>query len=257
MRASAGERHISGAEGIYRETEVTGTVTSLLDRALSHARGVPDEVRIKITRLSLAPVVVRALPVVTVRNERVGDAREFISACLLRLGISGRAADAAFSIVYGGEGMRGAAVISMSDGRRMDADRSRGVRVTNLGITDEAGAVLARRLGEMGLDTTTVKEALVLASKVSAHDAVVAELCVSDDPDYLTGYVASGKFGYARIPAIKEKGSESGGRVFFVREDTDMEELTDYLQEVPVMVNGVSAVHGEISKDEFLGRLDS
>ena len=34
---------------------------------------------------------------------------------------------------------------------------------------------------------------IVLATKVSAHPATVAELCWSDDPEYITGYVASRK----------------------------------------------------------------
>jgi 6-carboxyhexanoate--CoA ligase len=36
-----------------------------------------------------------------------------------------------------------------------------------------------------------VKEAPVLATKVSAHPATIAELCWSDDPEYITGYVTS------------------------------------------------------------------
>lgn len=55
-----------------------------------------------------------------------------------------------------------------------------------------------------------IKEALALASKVSQHPAAVAELCWSDDPDYITGYVAGKKMGYQRITAMKEYGTEEG-----------------------------------------------
>ncbi len=61
-----------------------------------------------------------------------------------------------------------------------------------------------------------IKEALALASKVSWHPAAIAELCWSDDPDYITGYVASKKLGYQRITAMKEYGAEAGCRVFLL-----------------------------------------
>jgi 6-carboxyhexanoate--CoA ligase len=60
-----------------------------------------------------------------------------------------------------------------------------------------------------------VKEALMLATKVSAHPATVAELCWSDDPEYITGYVASKKQGYQRIMKLKEYAHE-GSRIPFV-----------------------------------------
>ena len=44
----------------------------------------------------------------------------------------------------------------------------------------------------MRINTTTVKEALILASKLH-HAHIIAEVCISDDPDYTTGYFASEK----------------------------------------------------------------
>lgn len=48
----------------------------------------------------------------------------------------------------------------------------------------------------------------MLATKVSEHPATVAELCWSDDPKYITGYVASKELGYQCITKLKEYGDE-------------------------------------------------
>ena len=50
-----------------------------------------------------------------------------------------------------------------------------------------------------------VKEALMLASKAASWPDVIAEVCISDDPDYTTGYIASKELGYLRIPNIKRE----------------------------------------------------
>jgi len=80
-----------------------------------------------------------------------------------------------------------------------------------------------------------VREALVLASKVAAGSGIVAELCWSDDPEYTTGYVASGH-GYIRIPHCKPLGNTVGGRIFFVNPLADLSMLENYLQHQPVLV---------------------
>lgn len=57
-------------------------------------------------------------------------------------------------------------------------------------------------------------EAMAIASKV-ASAGTICELCCSDDPKYTTGYI-SFQNTYYRIPNMKEKGSDCGGRVFIV-----------------------------------------
>ena len=85
-------------------------------------------------------------------------------------------------------------------------------------------------------------EAIVLASKVQAAPGIVAELCVSDDPDYVTGYVASKSLGYRRITTIKERGDPAGGRVFLFRGPRDLvPACVRFLQERSVLVVGVPA----------------
>ena len=88
--------------------------------------------------------------------------------------------------------------------------------------------------------------------KVSSCNHVIAELCISDDPDYTTGYVASRDFGYTRIPHIKNKGNKSGGRVFFVKEGVDIRNVIGYLEKKPVVINKISSCKGIESIDEIL-----
>lgn len=148
--------------------------------------------------------------------------------------------------------MRGAAVVNSESGERLEPDMERGVRVSRLGISKPASKILSSKLSRHRINTDTVKEALILASKVAFCKPMVAELCVSDDPDYTTGYVASKKFGYVRIPHIKSKGSISGGRAFFVNGDADIEEIIHYLEKVPVITGEVSPCRGTLQLNEIL-----
>jgi 6-carboxyhexanoate--CoA ligase len=97
-----------------------------------------------------------------------------------------------------------------------------------------------------------VREALTLASKVLSSRRIIAELCVSDDPDYTTGYIASRKFGYVRIPNIKSAGSKEGGRAFFVKEGAGIKEISNYLERVPVMIMEIAPCKGLTRIDEIL-----
>ena len=51
---------------------------------------------------------------------------------------------------------------------------------------------------ELGYTDNHVQEALVLASKVLSAPNVVGELCWSDDPNYIIGYVSANNI-YHRI----------------------------------------------------------
>ena len=64
---------------------------------------------------------------------------------------------------------------------------------------------------------------------------MLAEVCISDDPDYTTGYVATRSLGYVRVPNMKSAGSPVGGRLFLVNTD-DVAEVVAYLEHTPVLV---------------------
>jgi 6-carboxyhexanoate--CoA ligase len=236
--------HISGAEGLYEEEDVEGALRSYLLRARTHPRGEPELIALTVERLRTKPKEIGTLPLCTLSCGSPREADSLIRGVLESLGVSGRAATAGLRVVRDVRTMRGAALIEMNSGRRLEPDRKRGVRATRMGIESGALASLRRRLARIGLNTPTVREALVLASKVAHAPGVVAEFCISDDPGYTTGYIASRKFGYLRIPNIKSAGSREGGRAIFLRESGSVEEAVRYLEETPTLITAVSRVTG-------------
>ena len=62
MRASNGKRHISGAEGIYREAKINEVVSSYMHRAFDHVKGQPDSLSIKVSMLKGDPLYISIPP---------------------------------------------------------------------------------------------------------------------------------------------------------------------------------------------------
>ena len=258
MRASrkkkgrdAGEVHISGAEGIYENSERLSAVQRYVARALSHPKGSPDSIVVSIEEITHKPRMIRALPIRTVKCRSAVQAEGIMRRILGEAGVSVTALSIAERVLNEGR-MRGASLVSASSGKRLEHDKARGVRASRLGITAEADRSLSRRLARQDIRTTTVKEAVILASKVAACPSIIGEVCVSDDPDYTTGYVSSREFGYIRIPHIKRKGSRRGGRVFFVEEGSHVEDIREFLEDMPVMVNEAGRCGGTFSIDEII-----
>jgi 6-carboxyhexanoate--CoA ligase len=146
--------------------------------------------------------------------------------------------------------MRGAMLMDI-EGVRLEPDLLRGVRVIRMGITQKAAAELSKKLGRLGLNNNTVKEALILASKVHRHRIVLGELCISDDPNYTTGYIATRTHGYIRLPRIKKRGVSYGGRAFFIA-GGEVKELIRYLQRTPVLINDIKPCKGIVTLREIL-----
>lgn len=240
MRASqtgrmAQERHISGAEGIFEERELPKILREFADRALSHPRGKPDSIIMTLEALQEELRRIPLLDVETLPCRSPAQARRIITSTLSSLAVSSSAIDRGLSVLLSPNAMRGAALIRAYSGRRAEPDRERGVRVSRFGIERSSLRKMRRMLSRAGIDTITVREALILASKVVSAPQVIAEVCFSDDPDYTTGYIASRAFGYRRIPHVKKQGSLRGGRVFYIAEDTDTESLISYLERMPVL----------------------
>ena len=245
------EIHISGAEGLYEASEIQKTVKRAIERALTHPKGKADKITLTIEEIKRKPLEISSLPVSTLVCDTPSEAEHQILHILFSLEISKKAVDGAFMAIKNG-GMRGATIITAQKGTRLEPDKKRGVRASRLGITKTAGRSLAVKLSRHDINTAVVKEALILASKVMAHKNIVAELCVSDDPDYTTGYVASKKYGYVRIPHIKKQGNGSGGRAFFIQESADAGDIIHYLEQTPVMVVNAAPCKGILSIDEIL-----
>jgi len=250
MRASRDGVHISGAEGIYERNEISRIVKDYTERALGHERGKPDDIRLTVEQLKTPPKRISSLPVVTLNTRRTESARRAVYELLSFIGISSRAIEEGYRAVTSQVTMRGAILMDV-DGVRLEPDLLRGVRVTKMGITREANTRLSQMLARHGINTDTVKEALILASKVNNHRLILGELCISDDPHYTTGYIASKYLGYVRLPHIKKRNTPSGGRVFFIA-GGEVKELIRYLQSTPVIINSIKPCMGVMSLEEFI-----
>lgn len=231
------EIHISGAEGLYGFGEIDDISRDYFLRAMNHAKGMPDKIVITVEKIKRRPILAPLLPVSTARCISPEEAGRIIRRLLSDSGISKKAIGNGTRVVKSGAAMHGASLIRAESGIRAEPDRKRGVRVSRLGIERDGERGLSRKLARDDINTATVKEAITLASKVASCKGVVAELCVSDDPDYTTGYVASRDLGYVRITNIKRRGSLSGGRVFFVEEKANVTDIIEYLERTPVIVH--------------------
>ena len=231
-----GGKHISGAERIVAADDLEKTVLSLLDRARSHGRGKSDFINIKVQEVREENAIrVPLLKIYSQKTESKSEGRSFAFSELVRVGVSTEAAKKAFETLESlSDSMRGAVILDAESGRRLDKKAERGVRCSNMDVADKNH--YEKKLSSLGLSGEHAREALVLASKVASAKGSVAELCWSDDPDYVTGYVASPSYGYCRISVMKDLGDFVGGRVFFIKPETNLESYIDYIQNKIVLV---------------------
>jgi 6-carboxyhexanoate--CoA ligase len=196
-------------------------------RALTHSKGNPDFINIKIEKVSKQDIqILKALPVTRIdvdtwqqgldkAFELVGEAAAGIREKLPEL------LQATFP-------MRGAMLYDIATGTRLEPDQQRGVRATYMD---------ALHSSTVDSEKNHFNEAIVLATKVANAPGMVAELCISDDPNYITGYVASKELGYVRIMKMKELGDENGGRIFlFDSRKAKPEDCIEFLQKKKVLV---------------------
>ena len=153
---------------------------------------------------------------------------------LEKAGVPTESIEKAYEVITEYSELRGAILFDIRSGLRIDDRNEKGVRVSRM---DWLTTNFEKWADHYNMPRSQrVKEALVLATKVSAHPATVAELCWSDDPEYITGYVASKKQGYQRITKLKEYGDERGCRIFFVDGLSDLQPYIDYLEKQPIFV---------------------
>jgi len=252
MRAGKSGLHVSGAEGIYEKDDIVDIVREYTGRALTHDKGRADEIRLTIEELKEKPRKISSLPLCTLNTKNPGAVKRAAFRVLSSIGITERAIEEAFNSLNIGITMRGAMLMDI-EGVRLEPDLLRGVRVTRMGITKNAEIILTKQLSKLGIDNTAVKEALVLASKVHKYPMVLGELCISDDPNYTTGYIASRSYGYIRLPHIKKRGVPYGGRAFFIT-GGEVKELIKYLQATPVLIDNIKPCEGTLTLKEILER---
>ena len=242
------EQHISGAERIVGRDSVEAVCTAMVRRAMTHSKGDPDFINVKIEKVHESDIrILKALPVTRIDvdtwQEGLEKAFGLVSKAVAERG--GRLLRDARNDAYedlikdfaqklpellrATFPMRGAMLYDIATGERLEPDHERGVRATYMD---------ALHSSEVDGCKNHFNEAIVLATKVANAPGMVAEFCVSDDPNYVTGYVASKELGYVRIMKMKEMGDENGGRIFlFDSRKASAEECIEYLQKKKVLVD--------------------
>ena len=236
MRAGKKENgtdvHISGAEKIVAASDVDMFSSALIERGMHHSKGKADSLNLKINRVSKEDIIyLDALPVETIEVEEWENGQEEIRKYLKEIGIDNpedimRFLDETYA-------MRGAMLLDVDRLIRLEPDKQRGIRATNMDQERMKG-------DRIGNEKNHYEEAIVLATKVANCPGIIGEICISDDPDYVTGYVSSKETGYRRITKMKEMGSEKGGRIFLFRgTDAEAQKAIDFLQNRHVIVRNV------------------
>ena len=246
MRAARAGEHISGAEKIVPAVAVPKTVAQLAERALTHEKGTPDFINIKIE----APgeiLRLESLPVTTNATATAAEGRARAAELLRSAGIT--RIDEIMARFAESHAMRGAMLLDADTLERLEPDQARGVRATYMDDADSLQKGTASGKNHYA-------EAIVLATKVQNAPGIVGEICVSDDPDYVTGYVATRAIGYQRITVLKEKGDPNGGRIFLYRgAREDVAKTIAFLEHRSVVVDHVPVLDAPVPERRFDGLL--
>lgn len=231
MRASKQGKHVSGAERIVPQELITATIGALSERALHHGLGRADFINIKMEEVH--PDELQYLDAIPVDNrpaETIEGTYAIMRQVLGELGLADRA-DELIDLLRHVHPMRGAVLYDVATGKRIEPDQERGIRVTYM---DADGTSSVNSI------KNHFNEAIVLATKVVHAPGIISELCLSDDPDYLVGYISSLKHGYVRLNPMKAMGDPHGGRVFiFDSRKAKAEEAIAYLEKQKVLVRGL------------------
>ena len=221
------EQHISGAERIVSRDAVEAVCSAMARRAMTHSKGDPDFINIKIEKVCEKDIqILKALPVtrIDVDTWQQGLDKAFELVGEAAVGIREKLPE----LLQATFPMRGAMLYDIATGTRLEPDQQRGVRATYMDALHSSTVDSCKN---------HFNEAIVLATKVANAPGMVAELCISDDPNYITGYVASKELGYVRIMKMKEMGDENGGRIFlFDSRKAKVEDCIEFLQKKKVLV---------------------
>ncbi|MDR1173768.1 MAG: 6-carboxyhexanoate--CoA ligase [Puniceicoccales bacterium] len=244
MRAAANgsdgneRQHLSGCERLVSGDRMATVVQDLFQRILTHTRGEADTINIRIDKIGGSTVrLIPALKIESLEFATVEQAHDGAIASLVEFGVSKIAARKGIELIKNlPASMRGGMILDAITGERIDNSGVRGIRLSLMDCENESAFLSF--LAESGLGSEKVREAVILASKAAFTKDYIAELCWSDDPHYVTGYVASKEI-YRRLSPMKLKEDNIGGRVFFVKPSVDLEDLIDFFEHQPVLVKAL------------------
>ena len=238
LRASKDGKHVSGGERIVLREQIEDTVKELYRKA--EIRN-PDSVHIKIEKIKEKPTVIKET--IRIKNFICKDYKESNEKAVKILkkatGMSDSKIKELIDLVHrgsapDGSNMRGAMVVNQK-GERIELDHFRGVRTTTVDYLDRK--YIIQKLIKRGFTERTA-DALCLTTKNMLYPDMLAEYCISDEPDYTTGYVSVRNI-YYRFTPLKKEGCKKGGRIYFVKDHIDIEDFYRFLQEKAVLIQDV------------------
>ncbi|WP_049756073.1 MULTISPECIES: 6-carboxyhexanoate--CoA ligase [Persephonella] len=238
LRASRDGKHLSGGERIVLKDKIEEAVNQLYRKAEPKD---PDEINIKIESIKEKPLVIKSsLKIENIICEDYKSSNQIALEILKRsTGIPVERLKELIDLVHtgsapDGSNMRGAMIVNQK-GERIELDHFRGIRTTTVDFLDRDK--ILKKLVKKGYTERTV-DALCLTTKNMLYPDMIAEYCISDEPDYITGYVSTKDF-YYRITPLKSEGNPKGGRIYFVRNSIDLQDFYRFLQEKPVLIEDV------------------
>ncbi|MBK3332805.1 6-carboxyhexanoate--CoA ligase [Persephonella atlantica] len=233
-RSSLNGKHQSGAERIASEKELDKVLTQINKKI---TRKPFDYLSIKVSIIKKQPPVIKTLKIVEIIADSVEEAtQKAVELLHSATGLSEKKIKKLIKTVHtgaspDGNNMRGAMIVNQK-GERIELDPFRGVRTTEVDFIDRDKVL--QKLKTKGYTERTL-DALAISSKNMSHPDMLAEFCISDEPDYLTGYIAT-KGCYYRLTPLKEKGNPKGGRIYFVKDGVNIENLYNYLEKEAVLI---------------------
>lgn len=233
-----GGQHISGSECIVNKDSINQKVVELIERAFNHPKGKSDFINISIQKIHCENEInyISPLNISTFSNSKTPKLPNLI---LKELGFDEIKSKKALECLLSLKNIRGALIISFDDFEKFE---NKIVRCSNMDYDFSIRNDLTKFLQENNFNGKYLKDALCLSSKICSHENVICELCISDDKNYLTGYIASKKLGYLRIENFKPAGHEFGGRIIFIKDKEKLEETISYLKNSIVLINSLPKI---------------
>ncbi|MHB1927192.1 MAG: 6-carboxyhexanoate--CoA ligase [Leptospirillum sp.] len=247
MRAFINDHHLSGGEDLVSRNALGERVLALLEQGLTSSKNSESlapslNIRIEpVPETDIVPSVL--LPVYCLESgsheETLSFFRLVLDAGFPRMSVPGKMLFGHFLDILGGSDQKlSGATFILPSGKKITPEQT-GVRVSHFGIVPHLRQILLKEaaIHPAGAGRRFI-EALQIASKIMSHPVPEIEVCVSDNPEYTTGYIALKGFGYIRLPHIKPEGQSWGGRLIGLSSEipTSLQsELSVYLSRVPVL----------------------
>lgn len=231
-----GGMHISGAERLIEEENIQKSAREMIHRATNHTRGKADFISLKIEAIQEDDIhYIPALRVKEVENKSPQTTKQVLREQVASLSIQPKTLISLYDCIIHEDVTRGAIIVDINSGKRLDPFVNRGVRVSHFDWDKQVNK--NGLVKQQDVHHERRAEAIALASKVAAAGTIL-ELCCSDDPEYTTGYLSC-HHTFIRIPHMKKYNSPYGGRVFFIDPNNiNLDDYIHYLEKTPVLIGG-------------------